>query len=172
MVRQTKATTSTPTSPPSESELAALLGDAHEAWQALLARGDGAVAEWRQYTRQSPWVLKVSLGKRALFYARPDASALRITVLLGGRAVEAALGGQVSKRLHASIRKARVYPEGRPVSVLVKSTKDLAKVEELVAVKLQATSRSSGKGPARPDLRKRSEGGELPKVKRRRRSSR
>ena len=36
----------------------------------------------------------------------------------------------------------RVYPEGRPVSVTVRQLKDLAKVEELVAVKLSATGRS------------------------------
>lgn len=179
MVRPAKATTSMPTSPPSESELARLLGDAHEAFQALLARGDGAIGEWRQYTRRSPWVLRFSLGKRVLFYVQPDVGVLRVTVLLGGRAVEAALAGQVSKRLQASIRKARVYPEGRPVSVLVKSTKDLAKVEELVAVKLQASARSGGEASPRGGARsrtpvrgKRSEGGAPAEVRRNRRSSR
>jgi hypothetical protein len=178
MMRKVKATTSTPASPPSESELARLLGDAYEALEVLLARGDGAVAEWRKYTRQSPWVLKVSLGKRSLFYVRPDVGVLRVTVLLGGRAVDAALAGQVSKRLQASIRKARPYPEGRPVSVLVKSTKDLARVEDLVTVKLLATARSRTKAPARGGARsdrpapRRSEGGEPAEVRRRRRSSR
>jgi hypothetical protein len=70
-----------------------------------------------------------------------------VTVLLGGPAVEAALAGQVSRRLHASIRKARAYPEGRPVSVTVKKVEDLAQVEELVAVKLRASARS-GKAKA------------------------
>lgn len=128
------------TSPPSASELAAQLGDAHDAFRALLVRCEGAVCEWRRYSRQSPWVVKASRGKRALFYARPDSGAVRVTVLLGARAVEAALAGQVSKRLHASIRKARVYPEGRPVSVVVRRVEDLPKVDQLVAVKLQATA--------------------------------
>jgi hypothetical protein len=66
-----------------------------------------------------------------------------VTVLLGGHAVEAAFAGRVSKGLHASIRRAKVFPEGRPVEVLVRRRSDLAKVEELVTVKLEATARSS-----------------------------
>jgi len=129
--------------PPTESEMAAVLGDAYPAFRALVDRAGAGAAEWRRYTRNSPWVLKVSQGKRSLFYARPDSGHLRVTVLLGGRAVDAALAGRVSRRLHDSIRKAKVYPEGRPVSVVVKRPSDLAKVEELIAVKLEATARPS-----------------------------
>ena len=127
---------------PSETEMAAMLGDTYAAFQALVNRDGKGTAEWRRYTKQSPWVLKVSEGKRTLFYAQPQSGSLRVTVLLGGRAVDAALAGQVSKRLHASIRKAKAYPEGRPVSVVIRRPSDLAKVEELIAVKLQATARS------------------------------
>jgi hypothetical protein len=129
--------------------MAAVLGDAYPPFQALVSRGGAAVAEWRRSSKQSPWLLKVSQGKRTLFYARPDSGALKVTVLLGGRAVEAALTGQVSKRLHASIREARVFPEGRPVSVWIKRPEDVAKVEELITVKLEATARS-GKSASRP----------------------
>ena len=94
-------------------------------------------------------VLKVSEGTRTLFYARPESGTLKVTVLLGGRAVEAALAGQVSRRLHGSIRNAKVYPEGRPVSLRVKRPADLARVEELVAVKLLATVRA-GSSRSRP----------------------
>jgi hypothetical protein len=97
-------------------------------------------AEWRQ-TKNSPWLLKVSQAKRSLFYARPESGFVRMTVLLGQRAVDAALAGQVSKRLHESIRNAKAYPEGRPVTVVIKRASDLAKVEELLAVKLEMTTR-------------------------------
>ena len=127
--------------PPSDSELKAVLGEAYSAFQALVSRAGPGAAEWRRYTKNSPWVLKVTQGKRSLFYARPDSGHLKVTVLLGGRAVEAALAGQVSKRLHESIRKAKVYPEGRPVSVAIKRPSDLGKVEELIAAKVAATAR-------------------------------
>ena len=147
MARQVKPATADAASPPSESEMVAVLGDAYPAFQALVSRGGKGTAEWRQYSRQSPWGTGVSQGKRALFYARPDTGGLKVTVLLGRRAVEAALAGRVSKRLHASIRTAKVFPEGRPVSVVVKRRSDLAKVEELVTVKLEATARSARSKP-------------------------
>jgi hypothetical protein len=127
--------------PPSDSEMKAVLGEAYDAFQALVMRAGPGAAEWRRYSKNSPWVLKVSQGKRSLFYARPDSGHLKVTVLLGGRAVEAALAGRVSKRLHESIRKARAYPEGRPVSVAIKRPSDLGKVEELIAAKVAATAR-------------------------------
>lgn len=135
--------------PPTESEMATALGEAYPAFQALVRRAGVGAAEWRRYNEKSPWVLKVTQGKRSLFYARPDSGHLMVTVLLGGRAVEAALAGQVSRRLHPSIRKAKVYPEGRPVSVVVRRASDIAGVEELIAVKLEATARQ-GKSKTTP----------------------
>jgi hypothetical protein len=60
-----------------------------------------------------------------------------VTVVLGQRATVAALAGRVRPELHATIRSARPYVEGRPVRVVVTSKKDLVGVEELVAVKLR-----------------------------------
>ena len=119
-----------------------MLGEAYHAFQALVSHGGKAVAEWRRYSTKTPWVLKVSEGKRSLFYARPDSGTLKVTVLLGGKAVDAALAGRVSKGLHASIRAAKVFPEGRPVSVRITRPSDLRKVEELIAVKLESTTRT------------------------------
>jgi len=154
MVPRAKVATAVAPPPPTQSEMAEVLGDAYPAFETLVGRAGPGAAEWRRYTKNSPWVLKVSQGKRSLFYARPDSGHLRVTVLLGGRAVDAALAGRVSKRLHDSIRKAKVYPEGRPVSVVVKRPSDLAKVEELIAVKLEATARPSQVGQmGHPDFR-------------------
>jgi hypothetical protein len=84
------------------------------------------------------------------------ADAFEATVVLGERAAQAALAGGVSKTLHASIRAAKPYVEGRPVRVMVKGQADLAGVEELVAVKLNptgdtaaASSEGRRRGPTR-----------------------
>jgi hypothetical protein len=42
----------------------------------------------------------------------------------------------VSSGLHEAIRGARAYVEGRPVPVTVRTKADAARVEELIAVKL------------------------------------
>jgi kynureninase len=132
--------TSTPApdhAPPSKRQVAALLGGAHAAYRALAERGDGAVAEWRQYTKKSPWVVRVSKGARAYYYLQPEAGGCRVTVLLGARAAEAALAGAVPASLHDAIRQAKVYPEGRPVVVRVTTDDDVRAVEQLLEVKLK-----------------------------------
>jgi len=122
--------------PPGAGELARLLGASHAAFLALTRLRTGLTCEWKRYSRTAPWVLKVSRRDRTLLYATPKADAFEATVVLGERATAAALGGRVPKALHASIRAARPYAEGRPVRVLVRRRADLASVEELVAVKL------------------------------------
>lgn len=125
--------------PPTNHELTALLGESYAAFLALTQRGSSVTCEWKRYSRTSPWVLKVSQGDRTLFYATPRAGAFEATVVLGKRATEAALNGQVSKKLHASIRSAKTYVEGRPVRVVVTNEADVPGVEQLVAVKLNPT---------------------------------
>jgi hypothetical protein len=125
--------------PPTDADIARVLGDAFPAFQALASQDGKATSEWKRYSRNSPWVLKVTVGKRALFYARPDGNVLKVTVVLGERAARAALEGRVRTSLHDAIRAAKVYPEGRPVETRVRRRTDLAGVEELIAVKLETT---------------------------------
>jgi hypothetical protein len=155
-VRKSKADPTDESKPPSNRELARLLGKSHSAFLTLTQRRSTFTCEWKRYGKKSPWVLKVSQADRTLFYATPMADAFEATVVLGERAAREALAGRVSKILHASIRAAKPYVEGRPVRVIVKSQADVAGVEELVAVKLNATGdtpvASSGgrrRGPTR-----------------------
>jgi hypothetical protein len=113
-----------------------MLGRAHPAFQALATRGPGTISEWRRYSANSPWVLKLTRGDRTLYYLDPTRGAVCATVILGKRAADAALAGAVSEHLHQAIRSARAYAEGRPVRVLVKRMADVKGVLELVAVKL------------------------------------
>ena len=122
--------------PPTTREITTLLGESYAAFRALTERGSAVTREWKRYSSKSPWVLKVSQGERTLFYARPMVGTFEATVVLGGRATTAALGGRVSKKLHPAIRAARAYAEGRPVRVVVKSLADVEGVEQLLAVKL------------------------------------
>jgi hypothetical protein len=122
--------------PPSTRELAGRLGSSHAAFRALTRQHATDTCEWKRYGKTSPWVLKVSRGDRTLLYLAPGTDAFEVTVVLGERATEAALAGRVSQALHASIRAARPYVEGRPVRVVVRTEGDLAGVAELVAVKL------------------------------------
>ncbi len=128
---------------PSADELIGLLGKSRSAFLALTHDRPGAICVWKRYSKKSPWVLRVSEGDRTLFYVTPQADQFEVTVILGERAAQAALGGRVREGLHAAIRSARPYVEGRPVRVVVAAEADLAGVAELVAVK----AARYGRGP-------------------------
>ncbi|HKZ33112.1 MAG TPA: DUF3788 family protein [Vicinamibacteria bacterium] len=136
-MKNTKPQKARPLDAPRDADLAKLLGRSHSAFHQLADRADGSTAEWKRYGKDSPWVLKISQAKRTLYYLQPERGGFKVTVVLGARATQAALAGQVSKRLHAGIRAARAYAEGRPVCVVVKGLADVADVEELLAAKLR-----------------------------------
>jgi hypothetical protein len=135
--------------PPTDADLATMLGSAKPALDALVSGSPGRIAEWRRYSSKSAWILRVCQGKQPIIYLKPEPLAIKATVLLGARAVEAALAGQVSTRLRHAIERAKVCPEGRPVEVRVTGVSDVARVEQLVAVKLRPERRtpSSRKRP-------------------------
>ena len=135
--KKAKIATAVEARPPASSELRKILGGSHAAYEVLKSMHEGSTCEWKRYGKNAPWALKVSRGERTLFYVKPAAGSFEVTVVLGARATEAALAGRVSKSLHASIRSARAYAEGRPVRLVVRSEADLVVVEQLVAVKLE-----------------------------------
>ncbi len=122
---------------PGDDELVNLLGRSHAAFQTLAHGRSGVTCEWKRYSKKGPWVLKVSEGDRTLFYLVPQANQFEVTVVLGQSATDAALAGRVRPELHATIRSAKPYVEGRSVKVVVTSKEDLVGVDELVAVKLK-----------------------------------
>jgi hypothetical protein len=140
---------------PASGELAKLLGKSHEVFQALACGRVGTACEWKRYGKNAPWVLKVSQGERTLFYLTPQTKQFEVTVVLGERATEAALAGRVRAELHAAVRSARPYVEGRPVRVVVRGRSDLAGVAELVDVKLNPEVSPKGTPEARAARRRR-----------------
>jgi hypothetical protein len=135
--------------PPGAAELSGVLGTAYAAFVTLTQRGSDVTCEWKRYSKKSPWTLRVSQRDRTLFYVTPKAHAFEVTVVLGDRAAEAALGGRVSKNLHGSIRAAKRYVEGRPVRIMIRKETELSAVEELVAVKLDPTAEKTRSSAAR-----------------------
>jgi hypothetical protein len=122
---------------PDDDELVGLLGMSHAAFQTLTHDRNGVTREWKRYSKNGPWALKVCAGGRTLFCLIPKANQFEVTVVLGQRATDAALAGQVRQELHAAIRSAKPYVEGRSVKIVVTGNDDLAGVDELVDVKLK-----------------------------------
>ena len=88
--------------PPTDAELASLLGAATGAWERL--RRDLMVLcephseEWR-FARSAGWVLRVKRGSRIIVYLTPQQGQVLASFALGGRAVAAVLASDLPAKI-------------------------------------------------------------------------
>jgi hypothetical protein len=121
--------------PPSEKRLRERLSPAHVAWTKLLDSRPSLVREWKLYSRKAGFTLRLKDGERTLLYLQPQDGDFRAVVILGEKAVKAALGGRLPSRLRDAIEGARPYVEGRSVSLTVRTPADLRDVRTLLSSK-------------------------------------
>lgn len=125
---------------PSAKDLAATLGDSMGVWKELItwltAKGISC-KEWHSVSPRYGWALRPKLKSRNILYMSPCAGCFRVSLVLGDRAVAAALASDLPKAVLKEIATARRYAEGTGVRLLVKSAEDLAPVRTLVEIKLQ-----------------------------------
>jgi hypothetical protein len=125
---------------PTNAELAAALGPAKAAWDQLLAdlaQEYGAnVREWNSYSLKAGWSLRVKRKARTIVWLAPCPGAFRVAFILGDKAVLAAQEAKLPKRILKIINEAPKYPDGTGVRLEVKSSKDIATLKKLAAIKL------------------------------------
>ena len=125
---------------PTNAELAAALGPAKATWDQLLTdlaqEFDVNVHEWNSYSLKAGWSLRVKRKARTIVWLAPCPGAFRVAFILGDKAVLAAQEAKLPKRILKIINEAPKYPEGTGVRLEVKSSKDIATLKKLAAIKL------------------------------------
>jgi hypothetical protein len=122
---------------PSEAQLTAELGPARRLWDELLAAlPECGVHEWKSYSRKAGWALRLKRGERAIVYLSPGRGGFTASFALGDRAVAAARAAGLPAPVVRIIDEAKKYAEGTAVRIDVKTSKDVAVVRKLVAIKL------------------------------------
>ncbi|HZL78027.1 MAG TPA: DUF3788 domain-containing protein [Candidatus Limnocylindrales bacterium] len=125
---------------PTNAELAAALGPAKATWDQLLTdlaqEFDVNVHEWNSYSLKAGWSLRVKRKARTIVWLAPCPGAFRVALILSDKAVLAAQEAKLPKRILKIINEAPKYPEGTGVRLEVKSSKDIATLKKLAAIKL------------------------------------
>jgi hypothetical protein len=125
---------------PTDAEVAAVLGPATKLWDALialLARHHGVVdQEWKSVSPKYGWSLRLKQQKRTIAYLSPCTDSFIVSIVLGDRAVQAARGKKLPRRILKALKGAPRYAEGTGVRMLVKKLGDIGAVEKLIAAKL------------------------------------
>lgn len=119
-------------SQPTEADLEASLGGAKPVLDnliAILAAEHGVtVTEWRCYSVETGWSLRLKRSKRTIVWLSPCAGCFQVVFILGAKALQAA--GR--KALDHGVK----YPEGTCIRLLVKNARDLGVVKELAVAKI------------------------------------
>ena len=125
------------TRPPTKTQVAAVLGKARAAWDALRTdRGlSGLVEEWGFTNEAAGWGLRLREGKRVIVYMTPQAGRFLVSFALGEKAVAAARAAGLPPALLAAVDAAPRYAEGRGFRVEVRTAKDARPIAALAAIK-------------------------------------
>lgn len=125
---------------PTDAELAAALGPAKAVWVQLLADLDKDhgvnLHEWKCHSLKWGWSLRVKRKQRTIVWLSPRVGCFEVLFILGDKAMRALREIKLPQRVIKVLDEAPKYPEGTGVRLEVKSSRDIAALKKLAAVKL------------------------------------
>ena len=125
---------------PDDKSLMKAIGTTGKLWNQLkkhLEDNYGPITEdWKFYSQQSGWTLKMLRKKRNLFFFIPLQGHFQLVFIFGDKAVAAVEKSDLPKDMIDRLRKAKKYMEGRGLQVEVRTSEDLENVKKLVGIKL------------------------------------
>jgi hypothetical protein len=126
--------------PPTEADLAEVLGKSYTAWkklqQQVTTRFAPALAEWGCSGKSTGWGLRLKKKDRAILYMVPCRGYFLASFALGEKAVKAAQASDLPDAILKTIEAAPKYAEGRGVRIEVRTVKDVRSIEILADIKM------------------------------------
>ncbi|MHB1096262.1 MAG: DUF3788 family protein [Gemmatimonadaceae bacterium] len=129
------------------------LGRAYATWAGIVRVVEELASplgiEWKPSKIAFGHVCLLRHKKRTLVYLLPEAASVTVAIVLGERAYDLAMASTLSAAVKTSLTEARPYAEGRGIRVSVKTSRDLATIRKLVAIKLTPatpTAKASARG--------------------------
>jgi hypothetical protein len=127
---------------PTSSELDKALGETatllKNIEQHLLDQFGELTHEWKFYSKKAGWTLALAHKGRRVLHLIPQSGLFTVVFTLGRRAVSASQESSLPKEILSAIESAREYAEGRSIRFDVITTKDVAVVKQLVAIKMSS----------------------------------
>jgi len=124
---------------PTDSDLESALKTSLGVWDSFfdyLRDRYGAVkTEWKFYSKNAGWTLKVIGEKRTITFLSPNDGHFFATVGMGAKGKEQALQADISQRNKELIEEARVYAEGWTILVKVDKETDLDDVKTILNIR-------------------------------------
>jgi hypothetical protein len=126
---------------PSDRELAIELGPSKALWDQLLTKlakeCDIRSHEWKSYSREAGWSLKVKREQRTILYLSPSRGSFMASFALGDKAIQAARQSTLPQRVVRIIDEAKRYAEGTALRIHVSRAEDIEVIKKLAKAKLE-----------------------------------
>ena len=128
------------TKKPGSKEILKVLGRSSASWVALIEWAaqeyPPLTEEWQCYSEKWGWSLRLKQKKRAILYMTPQARQFLVGLILGDKAVAAALKMKLPAAVVKQIQTAKRYPEGKALRFEIRFKKDLEVVKNLAGAKM------------------------------------
>jgi hypothetical protein len=124
---------------PSETIIFSHLGKSKVLWLSLFDRMHSEhpdfSEEWRYYNDGKCWLMKVVRKKKTVFWLTVIPKTFRVTFYFTDKANALIAGSTIPAELKIQFSEGRQYGKIRGLTVVCKTKKDIAAVEELMAIK-------------------------------------
>jgi len=126
---------------PNSNTLAEVLGETINLWNEIkkyISDEYGEfIEEWKYYSKNSGWILKLLRKRRNLFFFIPYKDFFRIAFVFGDRAVSEVDKSDLPNDIKKSLLNARKYAEGRGIQLDIKTSEDIENVKKLLEIKIK-----------------------------------
>jgi hypothetical protein len=126
--------------PPSNTDLTIALGPAKAVWDQLLSELESELGvnshEWKCYSPRWGWSLRVKRKARTIVWLTPSERCFEVLFILGDKAMRAARQTKFPPRIVKAMDEAAKWPEGTGIRLAVKSSRDIAALKKLAAIKV------------------------------------
>jgi hypothetical protein len=125
--------------PPAESDLSEKLGSMYQLWAELknwtLDYLKNAGEEWAFPGKKYGWSFRIKSKKRNIIYFIPHEGNFTVALVFGQKATDQIMESNISKTLKTELMNARVYVEGRGISIDMSDDSILNDIKTLIRIK-------------------------------------
>lgn len=125
---------------PDEDDLEEVLKTSLCIWELFMdylkSKHDVIETEWKFYSKNSGWCLKISNEKgKNIAFLLPNNNYFIITINMGVKIKEQVLQTNISEKNKKVIESAKIYVEGISVLFIIKTVKDLEDIETILSIR-------------------------------------
>lgn len=126
---------------PANAHLRIALAETYEYWKEIITLTDKLfpenIKEWFVSGAKYGWAFRIKDKKRALIYLLPRDSFFKVSFVFGQKASDEIFQSKVSEIIKTGLKSAKVYKEGRSITLEIKDGQLMTDIQKLIEIKIK-----------------------------------